>query len=99
MITTKLLTVILAGVPLITAAASARGDDYACPVAAPAKLQIRLARGAEHVDADISLRQVREAANGHHPGPILGLYVVASIFHFPIRWFFGQNPSPQGQVV
>ena len=29
----------------------------------------------EHVETDISLQQVREAAEGHHPGPVLGLYV------------------------
>jgi hypothetical protein len=30
----KVLTAILTGVSLITAAASARGDDFACPIAA-----------------------------------------------------------------
>lgn len=75
MIRTKVLTAILTGVSLITAAASARDDDFACPVAAPAKVRVNFARSAEHVETDISLQQVRKAAEGHHPGPVLGLYV------------------------
>lgn len=75
MIRTKLLTPILTGVSLITAAASARADDFACPLAAPASVQINLSHSAEHVETDISLQQVREAATGHHSGPVLGLYV------------------------
>jgi hypothetical protein len=75
MIRTKVLTAILTGVSLITAAATARDDDFACPVAAPAEVKVNFARSAEHVETDISLQQVREAAEGHHPGPVLGLYV------------------------
>jgi hypothetical protein len=71
----KVLTAILTGVSLITAAASARGDDFACPIAALTSVQINLTRGAEHVETDISLQQVREAAKGHHPGPVVGFYV------------------------
>jgi hypothetical protein len=71
----KVLTAILTGVSLITAAASARADDFACPVAAPAKLGVNFARSAEHVETDISLQQLREAAEGHHSGPVLGLYI------------------------
>jgi hypothetical protein len=71
----KVLTAILTGVSLITAAASARADDFACPVAAPAEVKINLARSAEQVETDISLQQLREAAEGHHSGPVLGLYV------------------------
>jgi hypothetical protein len=75
MIRTKVLTAILTGVSLITAAASARDDDFACPVVAPAKVNVNFARSAEHVETDVSLQQVREAAEGHHPGPVLGFYV------------------------
>jgi hypothetical protein len=76
MIRTKVLTAILAGVSLITAAANARDDDDdACPVVAPVKVKINFARGAEHVETDVSLQRVREAAEGRHPGPVLGLYV------------------------
>jgi hypothetical protein len=75
MIRTKVLTAILIGVSLISAAASARDDDFACPVAAPAKVKVKFARSAEHVETDVSLQQVRGAAEGHHPGPVLGLYV------------------------
>ena len=75
MISTKVLTAILTGVSLITAAASARDDDFACPVAAPATVEVHFARSAEHVETDVSLHQLREAAEGHHPGPVLGLYV------------------------
>jgi hypothetical protein len=75
MITTKLLIAILTGVSLITAAASAQSDDFPCPIAGPARVQINLTRGAEQVEADISLQQVRESAQGRHPGPVLGLYV------------------------
>jgi hypothetical protein len=75
MIRTKLLIAVLAGGSLMTAAASARGDDFACPVATSARVQINLTRGAEQVETDISLQQVREAAEGHHAGPVLGLYV------------------------
>jgi hypothetical protein len=71
----KVLTAILTGVSLITAAASERADDFACPVAAPAEVKIKFARSAEHVETDISLQQLREAAEGHHSGPVLGLYV------------------------
>ena len=71
----KVLTAILTGVSLITAAAGARADDFACPVAAPAEVKIKFARSAEHVETDISLQQLREAAEGHHSGPVLGLYV------------------------
>jgi len=75
MIETRLMIAILAGVSLITVAASARGGDPGCPIAAPARVQINLARGAAaHVETDISLQQMREAAEGHHH-PILGLYV------------------------
>jgi hypothetical protein len=75
MIRTKVLTAILTGVSLITAAASARDDDFACPVAAPAEVKVNFARSAERVETDISLQQLREAAKGHHPGPVLGFYV------------------------
>jgi hypothetical protein len=75
MIRTKLLTAILTGVPLITVAVSARDDDFACPVAASAKVEVNFARSAEHVETDVSLQQVREAAEGHYHGPVLGLYV------------------------
>jgi hypothetical protein len=76
MIGTQLLIAILAGVSLITAAASARGGDSGCPIAAPARVQIDLTRGAAaQVETDMSLQQLREAAEGHHPGPVLGLYV------------------------
>jgi hypothetical protein len=75
MIRTKVLTAILTGVSLITAVASARDHDFACPVAAPAKVKVNFARSTEHVETDISLQQVRETAEGHHPGPVLGLYV------------------------
>src|SRR5580704_5132048 len=71
----KVLTAILTGVSLIMAAASARADDFACPVVAPAEVKIRFARSAEQVETDISLQQLREAAEGHHSGPVLGLYV------------------------
>ena len=74
MIRTKLLIAILTDVWLTTAAASARGD-FACPIAAPAKIQISLTSGVKHVEMDISLQQMRKAAEGHHPGPVLGLYV------------------------
>ncbi len=70
-----MLTAILTGVSLIMAAASARDDGFACPVAAPAKVKVNFARGTEHVETDVSLHQLREAAEGHHPGPVLGLYV------------------------
>jgi hypothetical protein len=75
MIRTKLLIAILTGLSLTTAAASARGDDFACPVAAPAKIRISLTSGVKHVEMDISLQQMRKAAEGHHLGPVLGLYV------------------------
>ena len=75
MIRTKVLSAILTGVSLITAAASARDDDFSCPVAAPAEDTVNFARSAEHVETDVSLQQLREAAEGHHPGPVLGLYV------------------------
>lgn len=69
-----MLTAILTGVSLIMAAASARGDDFACPVAVPTKVKVNFARSAEHVETNISLQQVREAAEGHHPGPVVGFY-------------------------
>jgi hypothetical protein len=75
MITTKLLIAVFTSVLLITAAVSARGNDFACPTAAPAKVQINLRRGTEQVETDISLQQVQEVAKGRHPGPVLGLYV------------------------
>src|ERR1700738_692298 len=75
MIRTKALTAILTGVSLMTAAASARDDDFACPVAAPAKVKVNFARSAEHVETDVGLQQLREAAEGHNSGPVLGLYV------------------------
>ena len=65
MIKTKVLTAILIGVPLITAAASACDGDFACPIAAPAKVQVNFARSTEHVETDLSLQQVPEAAEGH----------------------------------
>jgi hypothetical protein len=68
-------TAILTGMSLITAAARARDDGFACPGVAPAKVEVNVARSTEHVETDISLQQVREAAEGHHPGPVLGLYV------------------------
>jgi len=76
MIRTKWLIAILAGVTPIMVAASARGGDSGCPIAAPARVQINLTRGtAAQVEADMSLQHLREAAKGHHPGPVLGLYV------------------------
>jgi len=76
MIRTKLLIAILAGVSLTTVAASAHGGHSGCPNAAPARVQINLTRGAAaHVETDMSLQQLREAAEGRHPGPVLGLYV------------------------
>lgn len=45
------------------------------PYAAPAKVKVNFARSEERVETNISLQQVREAAEGHHPGPVLGLYV------------------------
>ena len=70
-----MLSAILTGVSLITAAASARDEDFACPAAVPPKVKVNFARSAEHVETDVSLQQLREAAEGHHPGPVLGLYV------------------------
>jgi hypothetical protein len=55
MIRTKVLTAILTSVSLITAAESARDDDFACPIAAPAKVKVNFARSAEHVETDVSL--------------------------------------------
>jgi len=75
MIGTQLLIAILAGVTLLTVAASARGGDPGCPIAASARVQINLTQGTAHVETDMSLQQLREAAEGHHPGPVLGLYV------------------------
>jgi len=75
MIGTQLLIAILAGVTLMTVAASARGGDPGCPIAASARVQINLTQGTAHVETDMSLQQLREAAEGHHPGPVLGLYV------------------------
>ena len=75
MIRTKWLIAILAGVAPIIVAASARGGDSGCPIAAPTRVQINLMRGAARVEMDISLQQLREVAEGHHRGPVLGLYV------------------------
>jgi hypothetical protein len=75
MIRTKVLTAILTGVSLVTAAASAHDGDFACPIAAPAKVKVNFSRSEERVETNISLQQVREAAEGHHPAPVLGLYV------------------------
>jgi hypothetical protein len=77
MIRTKWLVAILAGVAPIMVAASARGGASGCPIAAPTRVQINLARGAARVEMDMSLQQLREAAEGHHRGPVLGLYVGA----------------------
>jgi hypothetical protein len=75
MIRTQPLTAILVGVALITVAAGARAEDVPCPIAQPASVQVNITIGAEHVETDVSLQQVRESARGHHPGPVLGLYV------------------------
>ena len=73
MIRTKVLTAILTGVSLVSAAASAHDGDFACPIAAPARVKVNFTRSEERVETNISLQQVREAAEGHHPGPVLGL--------------------------
>jgi hypothetical protein len=39
------------------------------------RVKINFARSAEHVETDISLQQLREAAEGHYSGPVLGVYV------------------------
>jgi hypothetical protein len=75
-ITTKVLTVILASASLIAGAARARSGDVACPGAMP-RIDIKLTRGEEQIKADISLRQLRQAAEGHHSGLLVGLYVGA----------------------
>jgi hypothetical protein len=67
--------VILVGGFSIAAAASAHCEDFACPKAPPARVQINATISRERVDADMSLQQLREAAEGHHPGPIVGMYV------------------------
>ena len=77
MITTTLLIAILASGSLITGAARARSGDIACPVGAMPRIDINLARGEEQIKTDRSLRQLRQAAEGHHPGPLVGLYVGA----------------------
>jgi hypothetical protein len=75
MVTTKLQSAILAGALSIAAAASARSDNRACPTADTARIQVNVTPGQEHVEAGMSLQQLREAAQGHHPGPVLGAYV------------------------
>jgi hypothetical protein len=59
------LRAILTGVSLITAAESARDDDFACPIAAPAKVKVNFARSAEHVETDVSLYLSRGGAENH----------------------------------
>jgi hypothetical protein len=74
--TTKVLIVILASASLVTGAPRARAD-VACPVGAMPRIDIKLTRGEEQIKTDISLRQLRQAAVGHHPGPLVGLYIGA----------------------
>jgi hypothetical protein len=76
-ITTTLLIAILASVSLITGATRASSEGVACPVKAMPRIDIKLTRGEEQIKADISLHQLRQAADGHHPGPPVGLYVGA----------------------
>ena len=74
MITTKVLIALLASALLIAGAARARSGDVACPGAMP-RIDIKLTRGEEQIKADISLQQLRQVAEGHHPGPWVGLYI------------------------
>jgi hypothetical protein len=62
------------GATLITAAESARDDDFACPIAAPAKVKVNSARSAEHVETDKPLAAAR-GGEGHNPVRFPGLYV------------------------
>jgi hypothetical protein len=78
MITIKLLLIVILPIAsLITGAANARGADVVCPVGAMPRIDINVTRGEEQIKTDISLRQLRQAAEGHHPGPLVGLYIGA----------------------
>jgi hypothetical protein len=71
-ITAKVLIVLLASASLTAGAARA---DILCPVGAMPRIDIKITRGEEQIKADISFRQLRQAAEGHHPGPWVGLYI------------------------
>jgi hypothetical protein len=72
---TRVLSAILAGGALAAAATSARCDNLACPIAEPPKVDINITLGPERVKADMSLEQLRQAAKGHHSGPVVGAYI------------------------
>jgi hypothetical protein len=38
------------------------------------RIDINVTRGEEQIKTDRSLRQLRQVAEGHHPGPLVGMY-------------------------
>ncbi|HEY2019426.1 MAG TPA: hypothetical protein VGH38_38225, partial [Bryobacteraceae bacterium] len=55
-------------------AAWANSDQTTCPISAPS-IHIDERRAPIRVEADVGLRELREAARGHHPAPIVGAYI------------------------
>jgi len=77
MITAKLLVAVFTGAFLIMGTAHAHDADVACPTDATPKIDINVTPDEIKIKTDKSLQQLRQVAEGHHPGPLVGLYLGA----------------------
>jgi len=82
--TNNLLAVILAGISLAVFPARLYGANLECPAFAPPKIDIRIGPLTNKIDTTKSLEQVRAAAKGPHPSPVVGAYLGALQFGIQI---------------
>jgi hypothetical protein len=77
MITAKLPFAVFTVAFLTASAVGARGADVTCPVGATPKIDINVTPDEVKIKTDKSLQQLRQVAEGHHPGPLVGFYIGA----------------------